>query len=141
MPISIQLSKGLLTSSGEREVFPLIANLLLKVHGLEGNSFMTPIVIGHLDIYDEAQCYAGGRAQSLAIVEVKVPPVTFPEQSVKDAFVAGVADIIDKLKAGNHPKERTFVNVAYAVEGTWGIGDKAYTNDMLGEAIQKAAHK
>jgi hypothetical protein len=50
MPISIQVSRGLLTSKGEREVFPLIAEALLKAHGLVGNSFMTANVIGHLGV-------------------------------------------------------------------------------------------
>jgi hypothetical protein len=31
------------------------------------------------------------------------------------------------------------VNVTYAVDGTWGIAGKAYTNDDLGSAIAGAA--
>lgn len=140
MPISIQVTQGLLTPQGEREVFQRVADALLGVHGLGGNAFMEPIVIGHLEVYPEEFSFAGGKPQSLAIVEVKVPPMTFPDQSVKDAFVKAATDIIDELKAGEHPRERTFVNVTYAVEGTWGIGGKAYTNEALGEAIQAAAH-
>ncbi len=139
MPISIQVTQGLLTPKGEREVFARVADALLRVHGLAGNSFMTPAVIGHLDVYPEATSYVGGVPQSLAVVEVKVPSVTFPNQDVRDAFVEEATDIIDSLKAGSHPRERTFVNVVYAVEGTWGIGGKAYTNEALGQAIAQAA--
>lgn len=139
MPISIQLSQGLLTPQGEREVFPLIADALLRAHDLEGNAFMTPNVIGHVAVSAESTSYAGGRPQSLAIVEVKVPAMTFPDAQVKQAFVSEVTDIIDRLKAGAHPRERTFVNVTYALDGAWGIGGKAYSNDELGAAIQQAA--
>lgn len=139
MPISVQVTQGLLTTQGEREVLPRIADALLKVHGLGGNSFMVPTVVGHVDIYPEEVSYAGGKLQSLAIVEVKVPSVTFPNQEIRDAFVKEATDIIDSLKAGSHPRERTFVNVVYAVEGTWGIGGKAYTNEALGMAIANAA--
>lgn len=139
MPISIQVTQGLLTSQGEREVVPLIGDALLRAHGLVGNTFMTPNVIGHLVVSPESESYVGGRAQSLAIVEVKVPAVTFSNAQIRQAFVGEVTDIIDKLKAGTHPRERTFVNVTYAVDGTWGIGGKAYSNDELGVAIQKAA--
>ena len=138
MPISVQLTKGLLTQKGEREVFPLVAEALLKVHGLSGNRFMTPNVIGHVVISPEAESYVGGKPQSLAIVEVKVPGITFPNGEVKQAFVAAVTDIIDRLKAGSHPRERTFVNVTYAVDGAWGIGGKAYSNAELGAAISQA---
>jgi phenylpyruvate tautomerase PptA (4-oxalocrotonate tautomerase family) len=64
-----------------------------------------------------------------------VPAITFPDDAVKQAFVGAVTDIIDRLKAGSHPRERTFVNVTYAVDGTWGIGGKAYSNAELGAAI------
>jgi phenylpyruvate tautomerase PptA (4-oxalocrotonate tautomerase family) len=96
---------------------------------------MSPNVIGHLVVSPEADSYVGGKPQSLAIVEVKVPAITFPDDAVKQAFVGAVTDIIDRLKAGSHPRERTFVNVSYAVDGTWGIGGKAYSNAELGAAI------
>ena len=135
MPISVQVTKGLLTPKGEREVFPLVAEALLHAHGLSGNRFMSPNVIGHLVVSPEADSYVGGKPQSLAIVEVKVPAITFPDDAVKQAFVGAVTDIIDRLKVGSHPRERTFVNVSYAVDGTWGIGGKAYSNAELGAAI------
>jgi len=139
MPISIQVTEGLLTREGEREVFPLVADALLRAHGLTGNRFMTPNVIGHLVVSPESGSYVGGKPQSLAIVEVKVPSATFPSAEVKQAFIGEVTDIIDQFKAGGHPRERTFVNVTYAVDGAWGIGGKAYSNVEIGEAIQQGA--
>lgn len=139
MPVSVQVTRGLLTPKGERDIFPLVADALLKAHGLSGNRVMTPNVIGHVVVSPESESYVGGKPQSLAIVEVKVPAITFPNAEVKQAFVGAVTDIIDRLKAGNHPRERTFVNVTYAVDGTWGIGGKAYSNDELGAAIAQAA--
>jgi phenylpyruvate tautomerase PptA (4-oxalocrotonate tautomerase family) len=137
MPISVQITRGLLTPAGEREVFPLVADALLQVHGLSGNRFMTPNVIGHVIVSPESECYVGGKPQSLAIVEVKVPGITFPNAEVKQGFVTAVTDIVDRLKAGSHPRERTFVHVSHAVDGTWGIGGEAYSNAELGAEISK----
>jgi phenylpyruvate tautomerase PptA (4-oxalocrotonate tautomerase family) len=139
MPISVHVTQGLLTPRGAREVLPLVADALLRAHGLSGNRFMTPNVIGHLIVTPESESYVGGKPQSLAVVEVKVPATTFPNSEVKQTFVSAVTDIIDQLKAGSHPRERTFVNVTYAVDGAWGIGGKAYSNVELGEAIQRGA--
>ncbi|MDB4990240.1 MAG: hypothetical protein JWN04_5418, partial [Myxococcaceae bacterium] len=130
---------NLLTPEGERDVFSRVAKVLLEVHGLTGNSFMTPNVIGHLAITPEAISYAGGEPTSLAVIEVKAPGITFPTREVQQAFVSRVTDIIDELKAGDHPRSRTFVNVTHALDGTWGIGGKAYTNAELGRAIESAA--
>lgn len=137
MPISVQITEGLLTPAGEREVFPLVADALLQVHGLSGNRFMTPNVIGHVLVSPESESYVGGKPQSLAIVEVKVPGITFPNAEVKQGFVTAVTDIVDRLKAGSHPRERTFVNVSHAVDGTWGIGGKAYSNAELAAEISR----
>lgn len=139
MPISIQVTQGLLSPKGEREIFARVAHALLDAHGLAGNAFMEPNVIGHLVVTHEASSYAGGKPGSLAIVEVKVPSVTFPTYEVQQAFVGRVTDIVDELKAGDHPRARTFVNVTYTVDGTWGIGGKAYSNAELGKAITGAA--
>jgi phenylpyruvate tautomerase PptA (4-oxalocrotonate tautomerase family) len=139
MPISIQVTKGLLTAQGEREIHPRIGSELLKVHGLNGNRFMEQMVIGHLDIYPEEHSYVDGKAQSLAVIELKVPSSTFPTQEISDSFVQTVTDIVDSYKAGAHPKTRTFVNVTYAVPGAWGLAGKAYTNEALGAAIIASA--
>lgn len=139
MPISVQVTRGLLTPAGERQVVPRIAAALLASHGLESNAFMRANVIGHLVLTDEAASFVGGESQSLAIVEVKVPSVTFSNRAVQQGFVEAVTNVVDELKAGQHPKSRTFVNVTYAVDGAWGIAGKAYTNEELGAAITAAA--
>ena len=138
MPISVQVTKGLLTSAGEREVFTQISEALLKAHGLVGNRFMTPNVVGHLVVSEQSTSYVGGKPHSLAVVEVKVPSITFQTDEVKRTFVSTVTDIIDRYKAGSHPRERTFVNVTYALDGVWGIGGKAYSNAELKAAILQA---
>lgn len=139
MPISVQVTEGLLTQQGQREVLGRISETLLRMHGLTGNRFMTPNVVGHLSVSPVATSIVGGKALSLAVVEIKVPAITFPNTEVKQAFISEVTDIIDKLKADDHPRERTYVLVNYAVDGAWGIGGKAYTNAELGAAVQAGA--
>lgn len=139
MPILVQVTEGLLSPQGEREVLSRVAEALLDAHGLAGNRFMTPNVVGHLVVNPESHSIVGGKALSLAVVEVKVPAVTFPNPEVKQAFVGAVTDIIDSLKSDSHPRERTFVNVTYAVDGAWGIAGKAYSNADLGAAVAQGA--
>jgi phenylpyruvate tautomerase PptA (4-oxalocrotonate tautomerase family) len=141
MPISIQVTRGLLTPEGERTIFRRVADALLEAHGLQDNAFMKQNVIGHLVISAEGESYVGGEATSLAVVEVKVPGVAFRDRATQEAFVAGVTKIVDELKAGAHPTSRTFVNVTHAVDGAWGIAGRAYTNNDLGAAIAASASR
>jgi len=139
MPISIQITRGLLTQHGERQILSRIAAALLESHGLENNAFMKGNVIGHLVTSEESSSYVGGESQSLAVIEVKVPGVAFREHSVQQKFVEAATNIVDELKAGDHPKSRTFVNVTHAVDGAWGIAGVAYTNEALGAAVAAAS--
>jgi hypothetical protein len=140
MPISIQVTRGLLTPVGERTIFKRIADALLEAHGLQDNAFMRPNVIGHLQISEPAESFVGGEAASLAVIELKVPALTFRDRASQQGFVAAVTKIVDELKAGAHPTSRTFVNVLHTLDGAWGIAGKAYTNEELGAAIAAAAN-
>lgn len=135
MPILVQVTRGLLTARGEREIVPRIGRALLEAHGIADNEFMQPNVIGTLQISEPSAAYVGGKPQSLASIEVKVPSVTFRERATQERFVDAVTSLVDELKAGEHPKSRTFVHVIHALDGVWGIGGRAYTNDELGRAI------
>lgn len=141
MPISVQVTRGLLTPQGERSIVARVGQALLEAHGLKDNLFMRTNVIGHVVVSDEAQSFVGGEPASLAVIEVKVPSVTFRDRAAQESFVSNVTKIVDELKAGHHPTSRTFVNVTYAVDGTWGIDGKAYTNDDLGSAIAASARR
>ena len=135
MPITIQVTRGLLTPDGERTILRRVAHVLLDVHGLSNNSFMQHNVVGHLVISEPGGVFVGGQSASLAVIEIKVPSVTFRDRATQQRFIAAVTDIVDELAAGKHPRERTFVSVTYAVDGAWGIAGTAYSNDELGAAI------
>ena len=139
MPISVQVTRGLLTAQGERQILPRLSQALLEVHGLADNPFMQRSVIAQLHVGEESSACVAGKSQSLAVIEVKVPSVTFRDRAVQQRFVEAATNAVDELKAGSHPKERTFVSVSYAVDGAWGIAGKAYSNDDLGQAIAAAA--
>ena len=139
MPISVKVSRGLLTPAGEREVLPRLGRALLEAHGLGDNAFMAKNVVGRLEVSEPGRSYVGGEPKSLAIIEIKVPSATFRDRATQQRFVAQATDVIDALKAGDHPKARTYVNVTYAVDGAWGIAGQAYTNEELGAAIAASA--
>jgi phenylpyruvate tautomerase PptA (4-oxalocrotonate tautomerase family) len=135
--VSVQVTKGLLTPTGTREIFAQISDAFASAHGLP-TSHAIPRIVGHLAVTEGSESYVGGKPQSLAIVEVKVPSIMFPTSAVKQKFVSDVTDIIDRYQAGSHERKRTFVIVTHAVEDLWGIGGKAYSNNEVTAALQQA---
>ncbi len=79
------------------------------------------------------------KAKDIAIVELRMPSFALDTQKQKNQFVERVTAIVKTAVGEKLPIENIWVNAVHAVDGIWGIGGKAYTNEDLGEAIGKAA--
>lgn len=139
MPYQVIVSEGVLSRDSEEKVFAEITELLLSMHGLSGNSFMTPNVIGEITVVPEGRTFSGGRRERIAIVELKVPEFVLASQEARGHWVKGVTDIVAKHADPSLPRDRIYANISYAVNGGWGIAGAAYTNEELGNAISSAA--
>jgi hypothetical protein len=138
MPIQIIVPEGTLTPAAEAEAFRKLTELLLRLHGLTGNRFMTPNVIGEVTVVPKGRTFSGGRPTNIAVFELKVPSFVLPTQELKDAWIAEGTEIIEQAAAGRIKREHIYANVNYAVEGAWGIGGKAFSNEALGSAVAAA---
>ena len=138
MPIQIIVSEDALTPAGETEAFRRLTELLLRLHGLTGNRFMTPNVIGEVTVVPKGRTFSGGKPTDIAVFELTVPSFVLPTQELKDAWVAEGTAIIEQAAQGRIKREHIFANVNYAVEGAWGIGGKAFSNADLGSAVAAA---
>ena len=137
MPITIQATEGVFPVAAEQTLFGAITDAFLKLHKLSGNRFMTPNVIGEISIIPKGRSFSGGKPDDIVIVELKVPSFVLASPEQKQAFVAETTELVVAASGGKHPKNRTYVNMVYAVDGLWGIAGKAYTNSELGDAVRK----
>jgi hypothetical protein len=135
MPIQVIVPEGVLTPGAEAEAFRKLTDLLLRLHGLAGNRFMTPNVIGEVT----GRTFSAGKPTDIAVFERKVPSFVLPTQALKDAWIAEGTAIIEEATAGRVKREHIFANVSYAVDGAWGIGGVAYNNVELGSAVAAEA--
>jgi len=139
MPIQIIVPEGALTPATEAEAFRRLTDLLLRLHGLTGNRFMTPNVIGEVTVLPKGRTYSGGKPTDIAVFELKVPSFVLPTQELKDAWIGEGTDIIEQAAKGRVKRANIYASVSYAVDGAWGIGGTAYSNSELGSAVATAA--
>jgi hypothetical protein len=139
MPITVTATEGILDARAEAQLLPRLSAALLERHGLVDNGFIAPAVVGSVHILPNGRIFSGGRAARAIFVELKVPSITFQTVEQKQGFLDDANAILDDLTHGTYPRETTFFNITYAVDGSWGIGAKAYTNEELGAAIVGAA--
>lgn len=135
MPLTLTLTQGVLPAGQEAVALRRLSEAMLRWHGLAGNAFMTAAVIGTVHVLPEASTYAGLAAGPVAFIEWKVPPIAFTRREVQVGYIEEATAILHELSGGRHPKERIWVNVVHAVDGTWGIAGRALTAQDLGAAI------
>jgi hypothetical protein len=136
MPLTVIATQGVFSPANEKKIVPQLSALMLRVHGLTGNRFMTPVVIGHLEVVAPDLIFSGGVPVTSVFIEWKVPSFGFASQQILNDYVKEATDAAVELSDGKLSKKNVFVNVVHAVDGSWGIHGKAYTNAELGAAVQ-----
>lgn len=134
MPLTLIISEGLLPEERRQTTIAKLSEAFLKLHNLTGNKFFTPNVIGHIAELPADSTFAGLKQTPVAIVEWLTPSFAFAARDIQASYVAEATQIVFDACDGKHPKEKIWVNLKYAVDGMWGIGGKAYTNEELGAA-------
>lgn len=135
MPLTVIVTEGVIPKDREQTTIARLSEAFLKLHGLTGNRFMTPNVIGHVQVVAKGSTFSGLKATPVAIVEWKVPSFAFTSREVQLAYVEEATNIIHEMSGGKQPLEHIWINVSHAVDGAWGIAGRAYTNAELGALV------
>jgi hypothetical protein len=137
MPLTLIVTEGVIPKHRQQETVAKLSETFLKLHGLVGNKFMTPNVIGHVQVLPADSGFSGLKATSVAMIEWKVPSFAFTNREVQVNYIKEATDIIHEASGGKQPKDHIWINVTHAVDGAWGIAGNAMTNAQLGDAIGK----
>ena len=137
MPLTLTVSEGVLPKGSEKEVFKGLCDLMLKWHGILGNKVMTPNVVGSIHVTPEDFTFSGGEPKRVAFIEWKVPAFVFADRETQCGYIREATQLLCEKSNGNIEKQNVWVNVLHAVDGAWGIGSEALTNDDLKNAISQ----
>jgi phenylpyruvate tautomerase PptA (4-oxalocrotonate tautomerase family) len=138
MPITLTVSEGLLPADAEAPVFAELTDALLTVAQLDGNSFMTPNVVGTIHVLPAGRVFSGGRPGPAAFVELTLPAIALATPEAKQAFIAAATTIVERAADGRLPRDRIWANIVYAADGSWGIAGHGYSNAALVDAVVNA---
>lgn len=138
MPLTLIVTEGVLPNDRQQDTIARLSEAFLRLHGLQGNAFLTPNVIGHVQVVPAGSTFSALKATPVAIVEWLTPSFAFTSREVQTAYIAEATEIVFEACGGRQPRENIWVNVKHAVDGTWGIAGKAMTNAQLGDAIAHA---
>jgi phenylpyruvate tautomerase PptA (4-oxalocrotonate tautomerase family) len=141
MPITLTVPEGLLSAEAETQVFSELTRALLEAGQLSGNPFMTPNVVGSLNVLPKRHMFAGGKPAPAAFVELKLPAIALATPESKQAFIEAATTAVEHAAEGRLPRNHIWTNIVYAEEGSWGIAGHAYDHVALISAIQHAGQE
>lgn len=142
MPITLTMPEGLLSSEEQARAFDELTAALLEVSGLTGNAFMTPNVIGSINVLPKGHVRAAGQPVAAAFVELKLPEIALATPEAKKAFIEKATDIVEKVAGGRLKREHIWSNIVYAPDGAWGIAGRSYSNaDLVGAITGTSAQR
>ena len=75
MPITVVATDGIFSATAEKTLFAELTASFLRHHDLAGNAFLSPNVIGEISTVPKGRSFAGGTANDIVVVELKVPPL------------------------------------------------------------------
>lgn len=139
MPITLTISEGVLSAEAEARVFAALTETLLKVAGLTGNAFMTPNVVGTINVLPKRHVFSGGAPVPAAFVELKLPAIALATPEAKQEFTSAATEILARAAEGRLSRNHIWTNIVYAADESWGIAGRAYANGELVGEIQRAA--
>ncbi len=137
MPLTLTLTEGVLPKGQEKLAFTRLCDAMLKWHGLSGNKFLTPNVVGSIHLLTGENTFSGSKETPVVFVEWKMPSFSFATRELQLGYIEEATDIVHEMSGGNQPREHIWVNVIHAVDGAWGVGGVAMTNAQRGEAVAK----
>jgi hypothetical protein len=135
MPLTLTLTEGVLPKGSERATFTRLCEAMLKCHGLTGNRFMTPNVIGAIHVLPRDATFSAMQETPVVIIDWKLPAFAMTDRSIQAAYIEEATHIVHEASLGRQPKEHIWCSVVHAVDGAWGIGGQALTNAQLGERV------
>jgi phenylpyruvate tautomerase PptA (4-oxalocrotonate tautomerase family) len=138
MPLTVVAPEGVLVETAQRELLPRLTDALLDANGATGNSFVKAMIGGTLTVLPPELIFAEGTNRPVVTVELKAPNIALGTIEARAAFITAATDIVQSLAVPGHAREDIWVFVLNALDGAWGIGGKAYTNEALVAAITAA---
>ena len=140
MPITVQVTEGLLTPVAQKEFFAGLTESILRINGVTGNSFSTRHLIGNIIVVPKEQSFAAGVNEPFVNVGLAVPEFSMKLHAMRVQFVTEMTDLLERLAEGRLVRDRIYINMLYG-DGFWGVGGEALNDAGLQAAVMAAMPK
>lgn len=139
MAIDIVASAGVFDERAEPLFMRRLYDALLEaIDGTE--DVRAAAVMGvALHVLPAARVTMGGRIASSVRIGVVLPAIALASFRRRRRFIAAATAVVAELSTDPTVASRVVVRIVHAVDGGWGIGGHAFTNDEIDEGPEDLA--
>lgn len=133
MAVDIVASEGVFTPPDERIVMKKIFDALCTSIDATDDPSVASIMGVALYILPAARVTMGGEIAPCVRVDVVLPAIALASFRRRRRFIADATAAIVAHSADSTIAPRVVVRIVHCVDGGWGVGGRAYTNDDIDE--------
>ena len=139
MAIDIVASAGVFEAATEADVMTGVFQALLAAIDAVGDERVASIMGVSLHVLPAARVMMGGRVTSSVRIDVVLPAVALASFRRRRRFIEDATAAVVAASSDPEIRERVVVRVVHSVDGGWGIGGHAFTNDEIDEGPEPTA--
>lgn len=133
MAIDIVASAGLFNAAAEADVMAGVFQALLAAIDATDDERVASIMGVSLHVLPAARVTMGGRIAPSVRIDVVLPAVALASFRRRRRFIADATAAVVAVSSDPTIGERVVVRIVHAVDGGWGIGGHAFTNEEIDE--------
>ncbi len=137
MAIDIVASAGVFEAAAEADVMTAVFQALLAAIDATDDERVASIMGVSLHVLPASRVMMGGCVATSVRIDVVLPAVALASFRRRRRFIAEATAAVVAASSDPEIGERVVVRIVHSVDGGWGIGGHAFTNDEIDEGPEE----
>jgi len=131
--VDIVASAGLFDAKAEQAVLVNVFAAFIAAIDATDDERVSSIMGVTLQVVPAERIHMGGRIASSVRIDVILPAIALASFRRRRRFIADATAAVVAVSSDPTIEERVVVRIIHSVDGGWGIGGHAFTNDEIDE--------
>lgn len=133
MAVDIVASAGLFDTTAEQAVMANVFAAFIAAIDATDDERVSSIMGVTLHVVPAERMHMGGRIASSVRIDVILPAIALASFRRRRRFITDATTAVVAVSSGPTIQDRVVVRIVHSVDGGWGVGDHAFTNDEIDE--------
>jgi len=133
MAIDIVASAGLFDTTAEQAVMANVFAAFIAAIDATDDERVSSIMGVTLHVVPAERMHMGGRIASSVRIDVILPAIALASFRRRRRFITDATTVVVAVSSDPTIQDRVVVRIVHSVDGGWGVGGHAFTNDEIDE--------